>query len=138
MEKIKVIRVRPGQEPETIETENEYENIRSLVCNAEDGYIEVVYPWEDPVALICDEEGKIKGREANRILEDESGKAYDILVGPFLIVGLAGDSFASLPEELIKKYTEKFRWPEYFYRWANQLFVCTKRPGEEPRSLWKC
>lgn len=37
------------------------------------GHIQAVYPHDDPVAIICDEEGKRKGSPLNRALRDEDG-----------------------------------------------------------------
>lgn len=72
------------------------------------GLIQAVYPFEDAVALICNDEGKLLGLPINRPLYDEDGEMYDILVGTFLVVGLTEDDFGSLPEEMIEKYTEAF------------------------------
>ena len=38
-----------------------------------DGYIEAIYPYDDPVALICGEEAKLEGKPLNRALRDEDG-----------------------------------------------------------------
>lgn len=135
---MKALLVCPKKAPEIIEIENKYEKVRSVVCNDDDGLIEVIYPWDDPVALVCDEEGKIKGYEANRVLEDKDGNVYDILVGNFLIVGIEGSEFASLSDELVDKYANKFQWPEYFYRAANHLFVCTQKAGANARAICEC
>lgn len=48
------------------------------------GYIEAVYPYDDPVAIVCHEEGKLIGLPLNRKLED-----YDIMPEPLSSVGLA-------------------------------------------------
>lgn len=67
----------------------------------------VVYPYEEPVAIICDEEAKLKGSELNRVLRDEDGKIYDVVAGTFLIVGLGEEDFASLtPEHMMKMQSE--------------------------------
>ena len=78
------------------------------------GYIEAVYPFDDPVAIICNEEGKINGLELNRALRDENGRVYDILAGTFLIVGLGEEDFASLTPEYQEKYRRLFECPEVF------------------------
>lgn len=44
----------------------------------------------------------------NRPLFDEDGKLYDVIAGTFFIAGLSEDDFASLPPELIEKYTAMF------------------------------
>lgn len=84
------------------------------------GCIEAVYPFDDPVAIICNEEGKINGLELNRALRDESGTIYDILAGSFLIVGLGEEDFASLTPEYQEKYRKLFECPE----------VCLSANGE--------
>lgn len=80
-----------------------------------DGYIETLYPFDDPVGLICNEEGKLEGLPLNRALRDEDGKPYDIIAGTFLVVGLSEDDFCSLTDEQIEKYTELFKEPEVFW-----------------------
>ena len=90
---------------------------------AVDGDIQAVYPYDDAVALICGEEAKLEGKPLNRALRDEAGNVYDILCGPFFICGLGEEDFASLPEELIQKYTQLFQHPELFLRVGNQLVV---------------
>ena len=74
--------------------------------------IEAVYPFEDPVAIILNEEGKLNGSMPNRGLYDSSGNLYDVIAGTFLIVGLSEEDFCSLSEELSAKYMEKYKIPE--------------------------
>lgn len=77
----------------------------------------MVYPWDDPVALICNEEGKLDidaVEHYNRVLATELGIPYDIVVGTFLIVGLTEDDFGSLSPELLEKYEKLFHNPEEF------------------------
>ena len=85
------------------------------------GYIEAVYPFDDPVAIICNEEGKINGLELNRALRDEAGRVYDILAGTFLIVGLGGEDFTSLTPEHQEKYRKLFEYPEVFLSTNGEL-----------------
>ena len=94
-----------------------------------DGWIEAVYPFEDPVAIICNEEGKMIGMTPNRALYDEDGQVYDIVAGQFLVVGLTEDNFGSLTEEQIKKYSDRFHSPEGFMRIGNRILVI---PVDEP------
>ena len=73
------------------------------------GYIQAVYPFDDPVALICNEEGKLLGLPMNRTLRDERGVPYDIVCGTFFLAGIAEDDFASLTDRQIEKYTDYYR-----------------------------
>jgi len=107
-EKITVIAVEPGRKPYIQEIQSGLESLQKEVG----GDIQAVYPYDDPISIICAEEGKLMGMPFNRALRDEDGHIYDVLVGKFLIVGLGEDNFTSMPEELIPKYMEIFDTPE--------------------------
>lgn len=79
-----------------------------------DSFIEAIYPFDDPVAIVCDEEGKLHNATLNRSLRDENGKIYDIIAGPFLVIGLGEEDFASLSKEHQEKYCKLFEHPELF------------------------
>ena len=85
--------------------------------------IQSIYPYDDPVALVCNDEGKLLGMELNRGLRDDAGNLYDIVAGSFLVVGLGEEDFTSLSPELIQKYTEQFRTPELFVPRDGKLVV---------------
>ena len=88
------------------------------------GYIQAVYPWEDdPCAIICDEDGKLKSNQYNRVLRDEDGDIYDVIAGTFLVVGLGKETFDSLEAKYIRKYSELFAIPELFIRTGDRLIV---------------
>ena len=88
------------------------------------GYIQAVYPWEDELcAIICDEEGKLKGKALNRALRDQDGYIYDVVAGTFLIVGLGEDRFTSLDSKYIRKYSKMFTNLEVFLRFDDKILV---------------
>lgn len=66
-EKISVILVEPGRYPKLIEIEDTLEAMQSLV----EGDIEEYMPFEDEVAIICNEEGKMNGMPLNRAVYSE-------------------------------------------------------------------
>lgn len=103
--KITVLVLEPDKEPYVKEIENNLESLQSMVG----GYIQALYPFDDPVALIANDEGKLLGLPWNRPLVDNDGFIYDVIVGTFLVTGLTDDNFGSLSQELIKKYTEYFK-----------------------------
>ncbi len=104
-EKITVLVLEPCKEPYVKSIDNTLSSLQKEVG----GCIQAVYPYEDPVALIVHEEGKLIGLPYNRPLADEDGHIYDVIVGTCLVVGLTEDNFGSLSQELIDKYTEFFR-----------------------------
>ena len=87
------------------------------------GYIEAIYPYEDLVGLVCNEEGKMEGLPLNRAIYSKSGEMFDIIAGTFLIVGLSGDNFAELSSELAEKYAKLFETPELFYSMNGRIEV---------------
>ena len=72
------------------------------------GHIEAIYPYEEQVAVIVNEEGKLLGLPYNRPLLDEHGVPYDIVCGTFFVVGLSGETFTSLTEDQLRCYKELF------------------------------
>lgn len=107
-EKLTVVCVEPDK-PAYVKTIPS--GLKSLQ-NEVGGYIEATYPWEDKVAIICNEEGKIIGLPSNRFLKDDGGEYYDVIAGNFLVVGLGEEDFCSLSPEQINTYLEMFKIPE--------------------------
>lgn len=72
------------------------------------GHIEAIYPYEEPVAIIANEEAKLLGLPFNRPLLDEHGVPYDIVCGTFFVTGLGEETFVSLTDDQIRRYKELF------------------------------
>lgn len=115
----KFLLIEPGKVPEIVEGVLTLEYMQKTVG----GYIEAVYPFEDPVALICNEDGKFCGLKPNRALRDKFGKVYDIVCGNILIVGLTPTNFKGLSTALAWKYYEVFKIPEQFVRMGRRIDV---------------
>ena len=109
--------VEPGKKPEIKEIDSSFEGLQALVG----GYIQAVYPYEDPVGIVCNEEAKLEGLPLNRALRDADGEIYDIVAGTFAIVGLTDDSFGSLDSELALKYAKLFEQPEQFAKLGDRI-----------------
>lgn len=128
---ITVLLCQPGKTAEVVTIPNTLKKLQEMVG----GYIEAVYPSEDPVALIVNEEGKIHGLRPNRALYTEDGQMYDIACGNMLVVGLTEDDFGSLRGEFLEKYTEKFKHPERFMQFGDQIMALKipeqKEQGEQ-------
>ena len=101
---MKVLVVRPMELPEVQEIDHTLSAMQELVG----GTIQAVYPFDDPVALIANDEGKLLGLPWNRALTDDHGVPYDIVCGTFFVAGLKEDDFASLTEQQIEKYKDKY------------------------------
>lgn len=126
-DRIQVIMCEPGKRAYTATITNTLESLQQIVG----GYIETVYPFDDSVAIICNEEGKINGLELNRALRDENDKVYDILAGTFLIVGLGEEDFASLSTEHQEKYLKLFEFPEVFLAARGSILAIRIDEGDE-------
>lgn len=122
-EQIRVLLVEPGEKPGLISVGHTLENLQKLVG----GDIQAVYPWEDPVALVCCDTGKIDGLVPNRMLED-----YDIICGAFFICGLSYENFDSISDELAEKYEKKFHYPELFMRTLDGHVLMARLGSGEP------
>ena len=114
---IAVLVVEPGKEPYVKEIDSGLESLQHEVG----GYIEAIYPYEDPVALVCNEEGKLEGLPLNRALRDEDGDIYDVVAGTFLVVGLTDDSFGSLTVEQMQKFSDHFKVPEQLAKLGDKI-----------------
>ena len=118
-EKMTVIAIEPGKKPYVQEIQGGLESLQREVG----GDIQAVYPYDDPIAIIAAESGKLMGMPFNRALRDEDGHIYDALVGKFLIVGLGEENFTSIPEELIPKYSQVFETPEQLVRIGEKNYI---------------
>ena len=114
-----VLLVRPNMYPQAVQVGCELEDLQKTVG----GYIQAVYPFEEPVALVMDEEAKLTGKDLNRALRDEDGDMYDIIAGDFLVVGLGEEDFSSLSPELMKQFEEHFHQPEMFVRMGRSIMA---------------
>lgn len=86
---MKAIRKHPGQLPEVIDVENDGDAIRAELG----GYIEVFSVTQD-LAILCDEEGRLKGKAPNIGL---IGLGLNFC-GTILIVGTDDNGFCDVPK----------------------------------------
>ena len=119
-----VLVVEPGKAPYQAAIGADLKSLQQVVG----GYIESISPYDDPVAIICNEEGKLMGLPLNRALFDDDGHVYDIVSGNFLIVGLGEENFTDLSPDLMERYGEQFKYPEKFARLAGEI-IAVKQPA---------
>ena len=118
---MRVIVVEPKKKPMVRDIDAGLESMQKIVG----GPIEAVYPFDGPVALICNEEGKLLNLPQNRALRDDVGNVYDIISGTFFVCAAPPDSdrFEGLTDQQVKTYTERFAMPEMFLDVGGDLFV---------------
>lgn len=118
---MQVIVVEPKKKPTAQDIGSDLESMQKIVG----GSIEAIYPFEEPVALICNEEGKLLNLPLNRALRDDEGNVYDIISGTFFVCAAPPDSdrFEGLTDQQVKTYIERFATPEMFLNVGGDLFV---------------
>ena len=99
---IKVVLCEPGKKARVTTILNTLESLQHIVG---DSCIECAYPFEDPVTIVCDEGSLI----------------LDIIAGPFMVVGLSDDDFASLLKKHQEKYTKMFEQSKIFCRVGEEI-----------------
>lgn len=118
-ETIKVLLIEPGKYPVVVEIGKELEDLQTAVG----GDIEEISPFDDPVVLIMNEEGKMNGEPLNRALRDQDGDIYDVVAGSFLVAGVKNEDLSSLTGEQISKYENLFHQPERFVQTGRSVIV---------------
>ena len=109
---MKILLVEPGKKPVLKEVDGSLKSMQEIVG----GTIQALYPFEEPVALICNDEGKLLGLPLNRALRDEDGHIYDIVAGTFFLCGAPANSekLEGLTEQQTSQYMKQFFCPELF------------------------
>ena len=97
-----------------------------------EGTIQAIYPFEEPVALICNDEAKLLGMPLNRALYDGSGRIYDVVAGTFFLCNAPSDSneFTSLDDEQIQRFKGLFRCPERFIMIGSHVIAIQTEKSE--------
>ena len=82
------------------------------------------YPFNEPVALVMHDEGKLVGKELNRALRDDDGGIF-MTLSPviFWLWDWARMIFVSLSPELMKQFEEHFHQPECFVRMGRSIMA---------------
>ena len=104
---MKILIVEPDRHPRIAEIPHTLEAMQQTVG----GYIEITYPWSDPIALVCDEEGLLKQLPFNRIIAPQSA-----IFGTFFLCGIGEEDLTDLPEEFVDKYVHLLYDPQMLIR----------------------
>lgn len=127
---IRVVLVEPGKLARIAEVGTSLDAMQRIVG----GDIEAYYPFEEQVCIVCNEEGKINGLPLNRAIRDaDTGDIADIIAGTFFICDCSGKSLGSLSKEQQKRYLEKYRFPERFFRTRDGIESVPYKPQSRER-----
>ena len=115
-----VLLVMPGEAPRRIDIDGTLASMQEVVG----GYIQAIYPFDEPVAVVCNEDAKLIGMELNRALRSpDTNEIYDIIAGPFFICGLGNDNFASITDHDAEVFSKMFHCPEVFLTVGDKIVV---------------
>ena len=103
---MKVLMIEPGKAPYEAELDGSLESMQEAVGGGIEGY----YPYAEPVAIVCNDEGKINGLPLNRAIYNEDGEMIEIMAGTFFMAGLGEESFTDLPDYFMDQYKEQFKY----------------------------
>lgn len=95
---MKALKKEPGKFPEPVEIANELDALQEAVG----GYIEV-FPVATDLAILCDEEGKLDGKQYNCTLCGED------FAGTILFVGVDGPEFTDIDPRVFRLFKELFK-----------------------------
>lgn len=139
---MKVIMVEPGRNAQIVEIGNNLKDMQKAVG----GYIETISPFDDDVALVCNEEGKFNGSVKNRVLwykdlhpelyNPDNAEIFDIIYGSFFVCGapIDSDKFESLSDKQIATYFKLFETPDFTYT-ENKRFIFNESEKKEMKKF---
>lgn len=118
---MQVVIVEPKKKPTVQDINDGLEAMQKIVG----GTIQAIYPFDEPIALICNDEGKFLNLPLNWALRDNAGCIYDIVAGTFFLCAAPTDkdNFASLTEEQTQTCLKRFAVPEQFIQVGDAVFV---------------
>ena len=132
-ERLQILLIEPGKYPQVIMIDDDLEAMEDLVG----GHYEEYCPFDDDVAIVCNNEGIVNGLPLNRAVYDpDNGDIVDIIAGNFFIVGTPEDaeSYKSLTLEQQVKYSKMFRYPERFAASYGKIVVDKYKPAERDQN----
>lgn len=123
---MKVLVVEPGYTPYEKEINGLHE-MQAVVG----GLIQPIYPYEEPVTLVCNEEGLITGLPFNRSVEGGYGGVF----GTFFVCGMTEEDFCSLTPEQLERFKKEFHNAEILIgAKGNKPITLKVSPKERSRS----
>lgn len=117
-------------EPGLLPYEKEINGLSEMQA-AVGGLIQPIYPYEDKVAIVCNEEGLLQNLPFNRSVPGGYGGVF----GTFFICGLDESDFCSLTPEQVAHFKKEFSQAELLLDVkGNDLvtFTFPAEPKQEP------
>ena len=124
-----VLVVEPGYVP----YEKEINGLKEMQATV-GGLIQPIYPYEEEVAVVCNEEGLLIGLDFNRVVPG----GYGGIVGTFFICGIGEEDFCSLTPQQMEKFKKEYHHAELLLGFMEGTPVTLKvqpkiKPGINPQ-----
>ncbi|WP_337575308.1 MULTISPECIES: DUF3846 domain-containing protein [Allofournierella] len=121
-----VLLFEPGKYPRSVSVDT-LEEMQQLVG----GWITATYPFNDPVALVANDEGLLLKLPFNRMVDP-----YHPIVGNFFLAGIGEDNFVSLSPELMEKYEKALHDPQILVRNSREPLQLAGMPVTPQQYQW--
>lgn len=121
-----VLLFEPGKYPRSVSVDT-LEEMQQLVG----GWITATYPFDDPVALVANDEGLLLKLPFNRMVDP-----YHPIVGNFFLAGIGEDNFVSLSPELMEKYEKALHDPQILVRDSREPLQLAGMPVTPQQYQW--
>lgn len=119
-----VLVVEPGYAP----YEKEINGLKEMQSTV-GGLIQAIYPYQEEVAVVCNEEGLLIGLDFNRVVPG----GYGPIVGTFFICGLGEEDFCSLTPKQLEKFKKEYHHAELLLGFKDGKPVTLKvQPKRKP------
>ena len=123
---IRVVLCEPMKYARVADIDASLEGLQAAVGG---GLFDAIYPFNELVCLVCNDEGKLKGMTSNRSLKHK-GEILDIIAGPFFICGCSAGYFSDLTEKQQDTYLKQFYNPELFFVFNDEIYSMPYSPRE--------
>nr|WP_317407413.1 DUF3846 domain-containing protein [Fournierella massiliensis] len=121
-----VLLFEPGKYPRSVSVDT-LEEMQQLVG----GWITATYPFDDPVAVVANDEGLLLKLPFNRMVDP-----YHPIVGNFFLAGIGEDNFVSLSPELMEKYEKTLHDPQILVRDSREPLQLAGMPVTPQQYQW--
>lgn len=121
-----VLLFEPGKYPRSVSVDT-LEEMQQLVG----GWITATYPFDDPVAVVANDEGLLLKLPFNRMVDP-----YHPIVGNFFLTGIGEDNFVSLSPELMEKYEKALHDPQILVRDSREPLQLAGMPVTPQQYQW--
>lgn len=125
---MQVLIVRPGEAAERAVIDSSLASMQAIVG----GYIDIAYPWQERVALVCNDEGLLEGLPLNRYIP-EMGQP---IAGAFFVCGFSDGQLTGLTDEQLARFDRMLHNPQQFIFSADKelyaVLACAPPEPMEP------